>query len=162
MLDDENKLDPEIERLIFKKVYEYHDEKYEEMDSIYRLTEEASREVHKSNDKVHKRLDAIQEMIHSHSSGVQNVYNKFTELEKKMLSDQVVTLLRKMIKKIFNCFKSLNDQDIGILSKVIKSLKDEGKTADQILGEINTAITEKDFSHGNCKDIPGTVRPNKN
>lgn len=70
----EVELTDEVEDLIYSTVKKYHDERYDDMDSIYRRLQDTANEVLISNQRVHERLNALESMIHSHAIGVQNVY----------------------------------------------------------------------------------------
>jgi len=89
----------ELETLIAEECYahvvKYHDEKYEEMDSIYRQVKVLSTDIFESNIRVLNRLQEIESMISAHSVGVQNVYD-----ELKVIKE--VYEVSKIDKDLFN------------------------------------------------------------
>lgn len=94
----EIELSPEIWEKLYEKINHLHDEKYDDMDSIYRRIKEEAEDISNGQLTILKRLSAIESLIHNHSIGVTNIYNKFIELEKRMASDEVSKLLRTLQK----------------------------------------------------------------
>jgi DNA repair ATPase RecN len=75
-------LTEEVENLIYITVKEYHDKKYNEMGCIYNNIKQEADSLSERIHEVYKRMNAIEEMIRSHSVGVQNVYDEMVKIRK--------------------------------------------------------------------------------
>lgn len=73
--------DEEIDEKIIDAVVKHYREAYDDLDSIYRRIKQSSDDFYASNENTLKRLEHIENLIHSHSVGVQNVYEEIKRLK---------------------------------------------------------------------------------
>jgi DNA repair ATPase RecN len=100
-------------------VKQYHDEKYEKMDSIYRRLRDEAKDIYTVQARILKRMDEIESLIRAHSIGVQNVYNSIQDLRDKYDNlSKTSKSYRKIVELIAEFRKPENIELLKILTSL--------------------------------------------